>query len=103
MGEGNIERHAVKRGEILRILKTEHPDFVSVKIVRNCLDNASLPTAEASLLSYLVYLEEKGYIKSTRKKGERSRISIGMVALTAKGLDLMDANNDLRDEGVSFL
>lgn len=102
MSESSVERHAVKRGEILRILLAEHPDYVSIKIIRNCMDNAGLPTEEATVISYLVYLEEKGYCKTTRRKGDRSRISIQMAAITARGLDLIDSNNDLRDEGVSL-
>ena len=97
-----LERHAVKRGEILRILLAEHPEFVSTKIIRNCLDNSGLPTEETSILSYLVYLEDKGYIRTQRKRGERSRISILMAGLTAKGIDLMDGANSLQDEGVAL-
>ncbi len=100
MSETAVERHAVKRGEILRILVAEHPDYVSIKIIRNCLDNAGLPTDEGSVVSYLAYLEDKGYVKTGRRKGERTRISISTAAITARGLDLVDQNNELRDEGV---
>lgn len=102
MSETAVERHAVKRGEIMRILLAEHPDYVSIKIVRNCLDNAGLPTDESSIVSYLAYLEDKGYVKTGRRKGERSRVAINTAAITAKGLDLIDHNNEMTDEGVIF-
>jgi hypothetical protein len=102
MSEKLVERHAVKRGEIMRALQVEHPDYVSIGVIRSHLDHLGLPTETESIVSYLSYLADKGYVTTVRKKGDRSRISISMAALTAKGMDLMDQNNNLQDEGVAF-
>lgn len=95
-------RHARKRGRILRNLEVEHPDWLTLTNLRNLLDDLGASTRTESVLSYVVWLEAKGYVETTRKKGDRSRVSIDLVRITPKGLDLIDANNNLSDEGVEL-
>jgi hypothetical protein len=79
-------RHARSRGEILHLLKNEHPNPIDFQLLRRSLANLALPLLEKDLNSYLVYLEKDGYIELRR--GHDNNILCATIA--NKGLNLID-------------
>ena len=98
---GDQERHRIKRGQMLRILLECYPNPESLFVISGVLEKMGLPTTMDTLRQYISYLQEKGYCEVRMLKG-RSGVRIAVVKITAKGIDLLDENNDLRDEGVAI-
>ena len=86
------------RTAILGLLKTEYPDSLDIKILRFSLDAIGYTLREADLSAHLRYLEEKGLIRQTTKKGYG--FSISFVSLTARGWDLLDGS--IKEHGVDI-
>ncbi len=97
MVDARTEKHRRIRGAILKLLSVEHPGTVDLMVLRTLIDRVGYPTTEEGMRSYVSYLEEEGYVKrETRKVG---KLEIAMVAITAKGLRLLDGY--LTDDGVA--
>jgi len=97
----DIERHRVKRGHILRILLEVYSSYESLQVISGVLEKMGLPTTMETIRQYVAYLEEKGYVETKLLKGRVAGVKICVAKLTARGIDLLDENNDLRDEGVA--
>lgn len=95
------ERHRVKRGQLLRILLECYPEPESLFVLQGVLEKMGLPTTIETVKQYVSYLHEKGYCEVKSLKG-RSGVKMLTVRLTAKGIDLLDENNNLQDEGVAI-
>ena len=100
--ENEAVRNARRRGEILVILRRSHPNWVRTETIRNTLAKIGVFVEMHSLLSNLVWLEDRGYIETERRKGDPSRVSVEISQILPKGFDLIDGNNAVRDDGVEF-
>jgi len=80
----------------------DHPEFLSLENLQGILDYAGKAVMIETLNSLATWLADKGYVEIKEIKGERSRIRVKTLRVTARGFDLYDQNNDLRDEGVIF-
>ena len=94
-------KHDLRRGEIIWVLKQDYPHLVTFRHLQLALRDRNIPLSERDLMSYLSYLEEGGYVRSTRRYDEaESEERILAAALTAKGILLLDKK--LADPGVRF-
>jgi DNA-binding HxlR family transcriptional regulator len=66
----------------------ESPGTADLKLLRFALDSLGYPLMEGMLTAHLRYLEEKGYVELTRRKGYG--FDIAFASLTAAGWDLLD-------------
>jgi len=100
----NSQSQARMRGNILRILKEEAPDWLTLENVFSILDYQGKGLEKDDLLIQLDYLTGKGkeYVQMREVRGERSRQKIREFKLTPRGIDLYDCNNDVSDEGIIF-
>ena len=96
----DTERHRIKRGQILRILMECYPQDESLFVLQGVLEKMGLPTTIETMTQYVAYLKDKHYCETKMLKG-RSGVRVCVVRITAKGIDLLDENNELRDEGVA--
>lgn len=102
MTENEAVRNARRRGEILVILKRAHPNWVRTETIRNTLAKLGVFVELQSVLSNLVWLSDRGYISTERRKGDPARVSVELAQILPKGFDLIDQNNDVNDDGVEF-
>lgn len=100
--DNDPRRHARKRGNILRILKDDYPDWLTLENVYGTLDymGKGMPIDEVRL--QLELLRSKGYAETREIRGERSRQKLTEYRATAKLFDLYDGNNNVTDEGIIF-
>jgi len=91
-----IQRHEVARGKLLKILVADYPNPIDSVLLRRLLDTFGMPVREEALLSYVAYLEERGYVRTETRRGS----DIRMVSATATGVDVVDGR--VEDEGVDI-
>ena len=89
-----VLRHNHIRKLILECLKPDHPNAIDSVMLRVELAHMGYAMDDASLKSYLAYLEERGYVRVEEKKG----FDITLVAIRAAGLDVLDGR--IEDLGV---
>ena len=82
------ERYRRIRGAILKLLAYEHPRPVDSKVLHVLLDDLDYRLADEEYQSHLVYLAEKGFITTQRRKC--SGVRLEMVTISPKGLDVLD-------------
>jgi len=85
---GFVLKQNTLRGRIISLLKTEHPNPISVDALLSALQFSGDPTlTEFDLRSHLAYLsgDGKGYLRL-----ESPRPKFQLVTLTSRGIDLLD-------------
>ena len=85
---GDINRRI--RIAVLSLLKTQYPGSLDLKVLKFSLDNLGYPLLDEHISAHLSYLEEKGYLARTKRKGPGFEISF--CTLTARGWDLIDGH-----------
>jgi len=89
-----VQKHEIARGKILKILAPVYPHPVDAVMLRRLLDDFGMAVSEETLLAYIAYLEERGYVRTSVRK----HTDIRMIEATALGLDVVDRRKE--DEGV---
>ena len=84
------------RVALLHLLKDEFPGALDVRAMQYAMDKIGYTLPEPHLDAHVQYLQEKGYVRLTVKKGFGAEISF--VQLTATGYDLLDEHS--ADSGV---
>ncbi|BCS55183.1 winged-helix domain-containing protein [Geobacter sp. SVR] len=84
------EKNKRIRVTLLELLRTEYPGSLDLRVLQFSLDNLGYPIPEEALSAHLRYLEEKGYVTLTKKKGYGFQIEF--ACLTASGWDLLDGH-----------
>lgn len=73
---------------LLRLLKTEYPGALDLRAMQFALDNLGYPMPEHQLAAHLKYMQEKGFVSLTVKKG--FGVELSFAVLSASGWDLLD-------------
>ncbi len=91
------ETHRRIRGQILRLLKDHHPNFIDVVTLQGALDNIGYPVPRDTLNSYLAYLEEIDAVRLREKAF--GKMKTHQVTIKARGFKLLDGYES--DSGVN--
>ncbi len=87
------------RGWTMRILERTYPEGMDQETIKKQLIELQLTPSAADMRGVVAYLQDKRYIKVTRVgSGVLER---EVIALTARGVDLLEGNID-RDSGVDL-
>lgn len=80
------------RGLILIILKNAGKDGASEQVIEKTLGDERLPASLPLIRAHLLYLEEKGYVRTEEVEDRDMGLSRTFGYLTAKGTDLLEGN-----------
>lgn len=90
------------RGEIMTLARRFGPAGVTVEGIEGIYERAGEQRQVFLVGETLHYLADKGYVTIELKRDELSGVERRFVIITAKGLDLLDANIDV-DPGVDVV
>jgi hypothetical protein len=93
-----IVSNKTERGYLLRTLKIGYPGPTGSHLLEVCLLDAGMPVTRVEVEAHLQYLEEKGYVRTSRAKLEITGTPILLATLTPRGIDLLEKTID--DPGV---
>jgi repressor of nif and glnA expression len=82
------ERYKRIRGAILKLLAYQHPGAVDFKVLHYLLDDLGYTISEQECESHVCYLAEKSLVNKNKRKS--GGITIYMVTVTPRGLDVLD-------------
>lgn len=97
--EKNIRPRFI-RGQMLKLLQKNLPADLSAEMLWELLDIRNYSITDTEMLSYLQYLEGKGYVELKAARLRPDEMDRLMINLSPKGIDLLEGNNNVDDEGV---
>ena len=87
------------RGKILYYLSLIYPRTATLPLLQGELDICGYPVTLEELQFHIAYLVDKGFAAVDLVRGPHSHHPIGLVKITARGIDLFDGRLP-SDEGV---
>lgn len=96
---GVIQNKAA-RGYILEVAKISYPQPLGSDIIDACLKDAGMHLSPMQIEGHIQYLEDRGYVCTSKSTLPITNTPIILVTLTAGGIDVLEKT--ISDPGVTI-